>query len=111
MDVCQVAAIADAETRDCRLNDGQSCKIVNSTQPESSPPTTDSIVSMRNWEDRVCRLLIIVDDCPQDVLKINSRNPEAIDIQHGADEIYTGRMVAQTECWLALVRYGGLFGY
>ena len=78
---------------------------VDSTQPESSPPTTDSIVSMRNWEDGVCRLLIIADDCLQDVLTSNSRNPEAVDIQHGADEIYTGRMSARAECWSYLEDY------
>ena len=62
-------------------------RAVNSTQPESSPPTTDPNASMRNWGDGVCHLLIIADDFPQDVLKINSRNPEAANIQHGADEI------------------------
>ena len=60
---------------------------------------------MTNWEDGVCRLLIIADDCPQDVLKSNSRNPEAVNIQHGANEIYTGRMATQTECWLDVEDY------
>ena len=65
---------------------------VNRTQPESSPATIDPNVSTKNWEDGICRLLIFADDFPQDVLKINSRNPEAANIQHGADEIYTGWM-------------------
>ena len=80
-------------------------RAVNSTQPESSPPTTDSNGSMRNWRDGICHLLIIADDFPQDVLKINSRNPEAANIQHGADEIYTGRMATRTECWLDVEDY------
>ena len=75
---------------------------VNSTQPERSPPTIDPNVSMRNWEDGVCRLLIYADDFPQDVLQINSRNPEAANIQH---EIYTGRMATRTECWLDVKDY------
>ena len=75
-------------------------RAVNSTQPESSPPTIDPNVSKKDWEDGVCRLLIYADDFPQEVLQINSRNPEAANIQHGADEIYTGRMATRTKCWL-----------
>ena len=58
---------------------------------------------MKNWEDGVCRLLIYADDFPQDVLKTNSRNPEAANIQHEADEIYTGRTGVTNQ---TLVRYG-----
>ena len=77
-------------------------RAVNSTQPESSPPTID--VSTKNWEDGVCRLLIYADDFPQDNRNI-SRNPEAANIQHGADEIYTGRMATRTKCWLDVEDY------
>ena len=49
---------------------------VNMTLPESVSPTIDPNVSMKNWEDGVCRLLIYAGDFPQDVLKTNSRNPE-----------------------------------
>ena len=73
---------------------------VNMTLPESAPPTIDPNVSIKNWEDGVCRLLIYVDDFPQDVLKTNSRNPEAANIQHEADEIYTGRTATRTRRWL-----------
>ena len=69
---------------------------VNMTLPESAPPTIDPNVTMKNWEDGVCRLLIYAGDFPQDVLKTNSRNPEAANIQHEADEIYTGRTATQT---------------
>ena len=73
---------------------------VNMTLPESAPPTKDPNVSMKNWEDGVCHLLIYAGDFPQDVLKTNSRNPEAAKIQHEADEIYTGRTATQTRRWL-----------
>ena len=79
-------------------------RAVNSTQPESSPPI-DPTVPKKNWEDGVCRLLIYADDFLQEVLQINSRNPEAANIQHGADEIYTGRMATQTKCWLDVEDY------
>ena len=73
---------------------------VNMTLPESAPSTIDPNVSMKNWEDGVCRLLIYAGDFPQDVLKTNSRNPEAANIQHEADEIYTGRTATRTRRWL-----------
>ena len=73
---------------------------VNMTLPESAPPTIDPNVSMMNWEDGVCHLLIYAADFPQDVLKTNSRNPVAANIQHEADEIYTGRTVTRTGRWL-----------
>ena len=72
-----------------------SCE-VNKTQPESSPPTIDPNVSMNNWEDGVCHLLIYADDFPPDILKTNSRNPQAANIQHEADEINTGRTASRT---------------
>ena len=73
---------------------------VNMTLPESAPLAIDPNVLMKNWEDGVCRLLIYADDFPQDVLKTNSRNPEAANIQHEADEIYTGRTASRTRRWL-----------
>ena len=73
---------------------------VNMTLPESALPMIDPNVSMKNWEDGVCRLLIYSGDCPQDVLKTNSRNPEAANIQHEADEIYTGWTATRTRRWL-----------
>ena len=73
---------------------------VNMTLPESAPPTIDPNVSMKIWEDGVCRRLIYAGDFLQDVLKTNSRNPEAANIQHEADEIYTGRTVTRTRRWL-----------
>ena len=33
-------------------------------------------------------------------MKTNSRNPEAANIQHAADEIYTGRTATRTKRWL-----------
>ena len=52
-----------------------SCE-VNMTLPESAPPTINPNVSMKNWEDRVCRLLIYPGDFPQEVLKTNSHSTE-----------------------------------
>ena len=78
---------------------------VKMSQPESAPPTIDPNVSTKNWEDGVCHLLIYADDFPQDVLKMNSRNPEAANIQHEADEIYTGRTATRTKCWLDMEDY------
>ena len=69
---------------------------VNKTRPESSPSTIDPNVSMKNWENGVCHLLIYADDFPQDILKTNSRNPQAANIQHEVDEIYTGRTASRT---------------
>ena len=69
---------------------------VNMTQPESTPPTIDPNVSMKNWEDGVCHLLIYADDFPQDILKTNSRNPQAANMQHEAYEIYTDRTASRT---------------
>ena len=57
-----------------------SCE-VNMILPESTPPTIDPNVSMKNWEDGVCHLLIYAGDFQQDVLKTNSRNPVAANIQ------------------------------
>ena len=73
---------------------------VNMTLPESEPPMIDSNVSMENWEDGVCRPLIYAGDFPQEVLKTDSRNPEAENIQHEADKIYTGQMATRTRQWL-----------
>ena len=70
-----------------RMKDSREVKM---TLPENAPPTTDPNVSMKNWEDGVCHLLIYAGDFPQNVLKTNSRNPEAVNIQHEVDEIYTG---------------------
>ena len=80
-----------------RLKDSRE---VNMTLPENAPPTIDPNVSMKNWEDGVCHLLIYAGDFPQDVLKTNSHNPEAANIQHEADGIYTGRTATQTIRWL-----------
>ena len=60
---------------------------VNMTLPESSAPTIDSNLSMKNWEDGVCRLLIYASDVSQEVLKTNSPNPEVANIQNAAEEI------------------------
>ena len=76
-----------------------SCE-VNMTLPESSAPTIDSNLSMRNWEDGVCHLLIYACDVSQDVLKTNIPNPEVANIQNAADEIYTGRTVTRIKRWL-----------
>ena len=76
-----------------------SCE-VNMTLPESAPPTIDSNVSMKIWEDGVCHLLIYASDVSQDVLKTNSPNPEVANIQNAADEIYTGRTATRTKRWL-----------
>ena len=73
---------------------------VNMTLPENAPPVIDPNVSMKNWEDGVCHLLIYAGDFPQDVLKTNSRNPEAANTQHEADGIYTGRTSTRTIRWL-----------
>ena len=62
-----------------RMKDTREMKM---TLPKSTPPTIDPNVSTKNWEDGVFRLLIYADDFPQDVLKINSCNPEAANIQH-----------------------------
>ena len=62
--------------------------------------TIDSNLSMRNWEDGVCRLLIYASDVSQDLLKTNSSNPEIANIQNAADEIYTGRTATRTKRWL-----------
>ena len=73
---------------------------VNMTLPESSAPTIDSNLSMKNLEDGVCRLLIYASDVSRDILKTNSPNPEVTNIQNAADEIYTGRMAIRTKRWL-----------
>ena len=101
MAVCQFVTTLKPEIVD-RILDSRA---VNSTQPESSTPTIDPNVSKMNWEDGVWRLLICADDFPQGVLQINSRNPEAADMQHGADEISTGRMATRTGCWLDVEDY------
>ena len=76
-----------------------SCE-VNMTLPESSAPTIDSNLSMKNWEHGVCRLLVYASDVSQDVLKTNSPNPEVVNIQNAADEIYTGRTATRIKRWL-----------
>ena len=76
-----------------------SCE-VNMILPENSAPTIDSNLSMKNWEDGVCRLLIYASDVSQDALKTNSPNPEVANIQNAADEMYTGRTVTRTKRWL-----------
>ena len=55
---------------------------------------------MKYWEDRICHPLIYVGDFPQKVLKTTSHNPEAANIQHEADEIYTGQTATRTGGWL-----------
>ena len=73
---------------------------VNMNLPESSAPTIDSNVSIENWEDGVCCLLIYASEVSQDVLKTNSPNPELANIQNTADEIYTGRTATRIKRWL-----------
>ena len=57
---------------------------------------------MKYWEDRICHALIYVGDSPHNVLKTTSHNPEAANIQHEADEIFTstGRTATRTGGWL-----------
>ena len=78
-----------------------SCEMKMS-RPESVPPTQDSNVSMKYWEDRICLPLIYVGDFPYNVLKTTSHNPEAANKQHEADEISTstGRTATRTGGWL-----------
>ena len=80
-----------------RMKDSHEVKM---TSPENAPPTIDPNVSMKYWQDGVCHPLIYAGDFPQNVLKTNSHNPEAANIQHEADEIYTGRTATQTRRWL-----------
>ena len=47
-------------------------RAVNSTQLESSPPTTDSDLSNENWEDGDCRLLEYAGQVSHDLLKMDS---------------------------------------
>ena len=70
------------------------------SRPENVPPTHDSNVSMKYWEDRNCHPLIYVGDFPHTVLKTTSHNPEAANIQHEADEMFTstGRTATRTRC-------------
>ena len=56
-----------------------SCE-VNTNLPESSAPTIDSNLSIENWEDGVCRLLIYASEVSHDVLKTDSPNPEVVNI-------------------------------
>ena len=63
------------------VNPMKDSREVNMTLPESAPRTIDPNVSMKIWEDGVCCLLIYAGDFPQDVLKTNSDNPEAANIE------------------------------
>ena len=80
-----------------RMKDSREMKM---SQPKSAPPTKDSNVSMEYWEDRICQPLIYVGDFPQKVLKTTSHTPEAANIQHEVDEIFTGRTATRTGGWL-----------
>ena len=80
-----------------RMKDSREVKM---TSPENAPQTIDPNVSMKYWEDGVCHPLIFAGDFPQNVLKTNSHNPEAANIQHETDEIYTGRTATRTRGWL-----------
>ena len=71
-----------------RMKDSREVRI---TSPGNAPPTIDLNVSMKYWEDIICHPLIYVGDFPHKVLKTTSHNPEAANIQHEADEIFTGR--------------------
>ena len=53
---------------------------------------------MKYWEDRNCHPLIYVGDFPYNVLKTTSHNPEAADVQHEADRMFTstGRTATRT---------------
>ena len=82
------------------INRMKDSREVDMILPEIAPPTMDQNVSIKNWEDGVCHSLIYAGDFPQDVLKTNSRNPVAANIQHEADEIYTGRTATRTGQWL-----------
>ena len=73
---------------------------VRITSPGNAPPTIDLNVSIKYWEDRICHPLIYVGDFPHKVLKTTSHNPEAANIQHEADEIFTGRTATRTGGWL-----------
>ena len=64
-----------------RMKDSRKVKM---TSPENAPPAIDTNVSMKYWEDRG-HPLIYAGDFPQNVLKTNSHNPEAANIQHEAD--------------------------
>ena len=52
--------------------------------------------------DRICHPLIYVGDFPYNVLKTTSHNPEAANIQHETDGIFTsmGRTATRTGGWL-----------
>ena len=68
-----------------------------------SPTAQDSNGSIKYWEDRICHPLIYVGDLPHNVLKTTSHNPEAANIQHEADEIFTstGRTATRPEvAWM-----------
>ena len=82
-----------------RMKDGREMKM---SRPKSVPPTKDSNGSMKYWEDRICHLLIYVGDFPHNVLRTTNHNPEAANIQHEADDIFTstGRTATQTGGWL-----------
>ena len=73
---------------------------VRNTSPGNAPPTIDLNASMKYWEDRIFHPLIYVGDFPQKVLKTTSHNPEAANIQHKTDEIFTGRTAMRTGGWL-----------
>ena len=82
-----------------RMKDSREMKM---SRPESVPPTKDSNGSMKYWENRICHPLIYVGDFPHNVLKTTTHNPEAANIQHEADEIFTstGRTATQNGGWL-----------
>ena len=87
-----------------RMKDSREVKV---TSPESAPPTIDPNVSIlggrslvKYWEDGVCHPLVYAGDFSQNVLKTNSHNPEAANIQHEGDDIYTGWTATRTRGWL-----------
>ena len=82
------------------VNQMKDSREVRMTSPGNAPPTINLNVSMKYWEDRICHPLIYAGDFPQNVLKTNSHNPEAANIQHEADEIFTGRTATRTRGWL-----------
>ena len=89
-----------------RMKDSLEMKM---SEAESEPPTQDSNWSMKYWEDRNCHPLKYVGDFPHNVLKTTSHNPEAADLQHEADEMFTstGRTATRTGGWLDVENNSG----
>ena len=76
-----------------------SCE-VNTNLPESSTPTIDSNLSIENWEDGVCRLLIYATEVSHDLLKTDSSDLEVVNKRNTTDEIYTDWTATLIERWL-----------